>query len=248
MEVAFENHRMPGPPSMLPEGYSSVEKTLDWDRYLYVESGYSTQAPSISSYDSSSLTSSPQQPPQNPMQESAATVVVTRQFDKLGIDETCAPQTEENYEDEEEVEEEEERESNIENWMKSQDDMNKASKALPDLLKFFQDEDKLVVLEASTLLNQMSRLSIPRQVMIQLKHLVVPSVVNCLCVTKDIKTAYNLVGALYGISQQVPEGVQAIADSESALSVLIKMLESGIVALLLWYHSKFELFNKEVYS
>ena len=233
MEVAFENHRMPGPPSMLEEpGYSSVEKTLDWDRYLYVESGYSTQAPSISSYDSSSLTSSPQQPPQsNPAQESAATSVVTRQFDKLGIDETSASQTEENYEDEEEVEEEDERESNIENWMKSQDDMSKASKALPDLLKFFQDEDKLVVLEASVLLNQMSRLSIPRQVMIQLKHLVVPSVVNCLCVTKDIKTAYNLVGALYGISQQVPEGVQAIADSESALSVLIKMLESGIVGV-----------------
>lgn len=115
-----------------------------------------------------------------------------------------------------------EADNNVANWMNSQDSLEMALKAVPDLLKLLLDEDMLVVQQSSVILNQMSRRDTPRQALILMAD-VVPCIVDCLVNTSDMDTVKNLIGALYGISTQKPEGVMAICRSR-ALPLLITSL------------------------
>ncbi len=110
----------------------------------------------------------------------------------------------------------------IADWINYQDNSEMAIKAIPDLLKLLVDEDLVVVQQAAILLNQMSRMEVPRMGLIQNGN-AIQCLVDCLNMTADIETARNLVGALYGISAQKPLGVQAIGNSK-ALQPLIKIL------------------------
>jgi len=124
-------------------------------------------------------------------------------------------------------EEESSENDNVTNWIKSMDNTEMALKAIPDLLNYLLDEDALVVSQSSIVLNQMSRQEVPRQALIHTAD-VVPCIVNSLYRTNDMDTAKNLVGALYGISTQKPQGVQVICAFEPTLALLLRLLGSGI--------------------
>ena len=189
---------------------SSSEKALMWSATgHYSESGYSTQAPSISSIDAF-LNNEPQQPQQQQSMDNN-----TQQYAQLEPAAAAAKQ---------EPTEQEKEENAVENWMKCRDNSEMALKAMPDLLQLLLDEDTLVVQQATVLINQATRVPAARMGLIQ-----TPNAVNCLVdslnTTADIETAKNLVGALYGISFDKQSGVQAIMNSK-ALPPLIKMLNA----------------------
>lgn len=183
-----------------------------WNQYNMPESGYSTQAPSVCSHDSYMMSAPPPPPPQQPQPQQPQ--------------QPPHPQQQQQKQEEEETEED----NNVANWINSQNDPGMASKAVPDLLKLLLDEDNLVVQQASVIINQMSRMDTPRQALI-LNANVVPCVVDCLFHTTDLDTVKNLVGSLYGISTQKPDGVAAICRS-NAPPLLIKLLDARIESIV----------------
>jgi hypothetical protein len=184
----------------LPGAPSSNEKALMWSSGAYVESGYSTQAPSVSAFSNHNepdiiQIGSPPPPAQEP---------------QVQMDSTS------------EAKEADEDDNTIADWINYQDNSEMAIRAIPDLLKLLADEDLVVVQQAAVLLNQISRMEAPRMGLIQHES-AVQCFVDCLNTTADLETARSLVGALYGISAQKPLGVQAIINSK-ALQPLIKIL------------------------
>lgn len=183
--------------SNLPDATQSSEKALLWSHTQYMsESGYSTQAPSISSMDSYMNT------------ESQKTETTAQQ--QPVENQPVQPQHEED--------------NAVANWINYQDNSEMALKAIPDLLKLLIDEDLVVVQQAAILLNQMARMEGPRQALIQTNN-AVQCLVDCLNTTADLETARSLVGALYGISTQKQTGTQSIVNSK-ALQPLVKMLSA----------------------
>lgn len=176
---------------------SSNEKALMWSQTQYMtESGYSTQAPSICSIDSS--TCSYQTKQDNTIQDTESTSSTTKQ-----------PETNNDN-------------NAVANWMNYQDNSEMALKAIPELLKLLQDEDLVVVREASIFFNNMVKIEGPRIALIQTTN-AVQCLVDCLNTTADLDTARCLCGALYGVSTQKTIGPEAIINSK-ALDPLIKML------------------------
>lgn len=221
---------------------SANEKALMWSNTQYMsESGYSTQAPSISSIDAflsneqmdstmhtlDNNSSSLQVPqpvvntvaPLSAPQTAAAVSTVTTT--------TTTNQPEWNGQQQQDISED----SNaVANWINYQDNSEMALKAIPDLLKLLIDEDLVVVQQAAILLNQMARMEAPRMGLIQTTN-AVQCLVDCLNTTADLETARSLVGALYGVSTQKPQGVQAIINSK-ALHSLIKMLSAPLETIV----------------
>ncbi|RNA01032.1 catenin beta-1 [Brachionus plicatilis] len=188
----------------LPDATQSSEKALMWSHTQYMtESGYSTQAPSISSMDSYMNTDS---------QKTDATAPQPVQQQQVAAAESVQPPPEQ------------EEDNAVANWINYQDNSEMALKAIPDLLKLLIDEDLVVVQQAAILLNQMARMEGPRQALIQTSN-AVQCLVDCLNTTADLETARSLVGALYGISTQKQSGTQAIVNSK-ALQPLVKMLSA----------------------
>lgn len=225
----------------LPDSSSSSEKALMWSNTQYMsESGYSTQAPSISSIDAflnneqmdstmhnldstSSVANTNNAPTIEwngpatavPAQQPAVTATVSAPAAAAAATATAAAQENDNA---------------VANWINYQDNSEMALKAIPDLLKLLIDEDLVVVQQAAILLNQMSRMEAPRMGLIQTNN-AVQCLVDCLNTTADLETARSLVGALYGVSTQKPQGVQAIINSK-ALQPLVKMLSAPLETIV----------------
>jgi len=219
---------------------SSNEKALMWSNTQYMtESGYSTQAPSISSIDAflnndqmdstinnmdttttAASTSSTLMPPQvaewNQQQK-----YPIQQPEVIQPPKEAAPQPEQETND---------NDNAVANWMNYQDNSEMALKAIPELLKLITDEDLIVVQQAAILFNQMSRNEGPRMALIQTNN-AVQCLVDCLNTTADLETARSLVGTLYSVSTQKPAGVQAIINSK-ALATLVKMLSAPMETII----------------
>ena len=238
----------------LPDAPTSSEKALMWSTTTYMsESGYSTQAPSISSIDAflnneqmdstmqhmdnastiSAATShtqvnqTQQQLPQQQMAPLPPPASQVAQYTQLqpAVQPPQQQQQQQSAECKPEAQQapaEVDNENAIADWINYQDNSEMAMKAIPELLKLLVDEDLVVVQQAAVLLNQMSRMEVPRKGLIQYGT-AVHCLVDCLNTTADLETAKSLVGALYGISIQKSTGVQAIVNSK-ALQPLIKML------------------------
>jgi hypothetical protein len=240
------------PQSSLPDA-SGNEKTIMWSGSSYMsppESGYSTQAPSISSIDAflnneqtdnTSVTGMSNfndaastisadasntvvnQPPPPQQQAPLAPPTQSAQYTQLQPPQGSPPQEQQQQQQPTtELMQPADNENPIADWINYQDNSEMAIKAIPDLLKLLVDEDLVIVQQAAILLNQMSRMEVPRMGLIQSAH-AVQCLVDCLNTTADLETARNLVGALYGVSAQKPLGVQAIVNSK-ALPPLIKIL------------------------
>jgi hypothetical protein len=238
--------------SGLPDSSSSSEKALMWSNTQYMsESGYSTQAPSISSIDTflnneqmdstmhnldsatsvaATSTTTATVATNNgaastiewnaPQAATTTTVTVVAQQQQQQQPQpqpTVVPATTSTT-----TTVEQDNDNAVANWINYQDNSEMALKAIPDLLKLLIDEDLVVVQQAAILLNQMSRMEAPRMGLIQTNN-AVQCLVDCLNTTADLETARSLVGALYGVSTQKPQGVQAIINSK-ALQPLVKML------------------------
>ena len=202
---------------------SSSEKALMWSTTQYMsESGYNTQAPSISSIDSF-LNNDQMDTTINNNNNQQYVQPVQQQFyqQQQPPQQQVEPTPAENKNDENNA---------VANWMNSQDSCEMAMKAIPDLLKLLIDEDLVVVQQAAILLNQMARTEGPRLALIQTPN-AVKCLVDCLITTADLETARSLVGALYGVSAQKPLGVQALAESK-ALEPLVKMLSAPMETIV----------------
>lgn len=227
------------PYNNLPDASSSSEKALMWSTTQYMsESGYSTMAPSISSIDAflnneqmdstmsnmdstiSNATAQPVAAPAPPMPQNEWNGYNAAQA------KTSAPVQQPVYQEAPAQPAQPAQESvddnTVVNWFNCQDDVEKAMKAIPDLLKLLNDEDLVVVQQAAIFFNTMSRNDGPRSALIQTNN-AVQCLVDCLNTTADLETARSLVGTLYGISSQKPLGAQAIVESK-ALQPLVKML------------------------
>jgi len=228
----------------LPDASSSSEKALMWGgpaQYM-PESGYSTQAPSISG----SIDPFAQDQMDNTMSQCGmdTTATVTSSGD-WNYNKTIQQQPPVQYQQqqqqqqqqvpvevitEKEAPAEDDSDNAVANWMNYQDNSEMALKAIPELLKLITDEDLIVVQQAAILFNQMSRNEGPRMALIQTNN-AVQCLVNCLNTTADIETARSLVGTLYSVSTQKPAGVQAIINS-NALNTLVKMLSAPMETII----------------
>lgn len=224
---------------------SSNEKALMWSNTQYMtESGYSTQAPSISSIDAflnndqmdstinnmdttttAASTSSTLMPPQaadwnQQQQQQQQQKYPVQQPEIIQPPKEAAPAQQETTDND----------NAVANWMNYQDNSEMALKAIPELLKLITDEDLIVVQQAAILFNQMSRNEGPRMALIQTNN-AVQCLVDCLNTTADLETARSLVGTLYSVSTQKPAGVQAIINSK-ALATLVKMLSAPMETII----------------
>lgn len=229
----------------LPDASSSSEKALMWggSSQFMPESGYSTQAPSISgsidpfgtnnneAMDNMSqcgtnmetITTSTVQ--QNDWNYNKVTAFAPQQPQQP---QQQPPQEPEIIETEKPADDD--SDNAVANWMNYQDNSEMALKAIPELLKLITDEDLIVVQQAAILFNQMSRNEGPRMALIQTNN-AVQCLVDCLNTTADIETARSLVGTLYSVSTQKPAGVQAIINSK-ALNTLVKMLSAPMETII----------------
>lgn len=251
------NHNGPHGLSLPDSSTSSSEKALMWSNTQYMtESGYSTQAPSISSIDAFlnndqmdttinnnqmetgvNLQQVQVQPPQQQQQQAPApqqapTSEWNLQQQQQQQQQFYQPATVIKQETTTTAAAAEASDDNnaVANWINYQDNSEMALKAIPELLKLLIDEDLVVVQQAAILLNQMSRTEAPRLALIQTPH-AVKCLVDCLITTADLETARSLVGALYGVSTQKPLGVNAIAESK-ALEPLVKMLSAPMETIV----------------
>lgn len=239
---AQHNHQLqhPGQSQIgLPDNAtSSSEKALMWGGagQFMPESGYSTQAPSISG---SCDPFGQQEQMDNTMSlggggngmETTTTIQnnewdysknVQYQPQPVSVDLTIESKEVTTVEDD--------SDNAVANWMNYQDNSEMALKAIPELLKLITDEDLIVVQQAAILFNQMSRNEGPRMALIQTNN-AVQCLVDCLNTTTDIETARSLVGTLYSVSTQKPAGVQAIINS-NALHPLVKMLSAQMETII----------------
>jgi catenin beta 1 len=204
---------------------TSSEKALLWSSGQYqIESGYSTQAPSISSHhtyldnnndmmDNNSVT----------MSHQTATTTVEHKLTPLEPANQIEVTTEQPVEAATD-------DNAVVNWMNYQDNSEMALKAIPEMLKLLRDEDLVVVQEAAILFNQMSRNEGPRLALIQTEN-AVQCLVDCLNTTADLETARSLVGTLYSVSSHKTLGVQGIINS-NALQPLVKMLSAPMDTII----------------
>jgi len=230
----------------LPETSSSSEKAMMWggvSQYM-PESGYSTQAPSISgsidpfSNENNQLDSTMSNCG-NMDNNSNATVstvqndwnykqnIQTQQQTTATFSQQPAPEP---VIENKETKVEDDSDNAVANWMNYQDNSEMALKAIPELLKLITDEDLIVVQQAAILFNQMSRNEGPRMALIQTNN-AVQCLVDCLNTTADIETARSLVGTLYSVSTQKSAGVQAIINT-NALDTLVKMLSAPMETII----------------
>jgi hypothetical protein len=228
----------------LPDASSSSEKALMWGSTQYMtESGYSTQAPSISGsidpFGNNDQLDSTMSCNNMDTTASIATTIAPANAD-WNYNKMAPPQQQQQpataYQQPAPVVKEQHQQqaapaaaaeaddsdNAVANWMNYQDNSEMALKAIPELLKLITDEDLIVVQQAAILFNQMSRNEGPRMALIQTNN-AVQCLVDCLNTTADLETARSLVGTLYSVSTQKPAGVQAIINSK-ALNTLVKML------------------------
>ena len=231
----------------LPDASSSSEKALMWGSTQYMtESGYSTQAPSISGsidpFGNNDQLDSTMSCNNMDTTASIATTIAPANADWNYNNNKMAPPQQQQpataYQQPAPVVKEQQQQQQaapaaaaaeaedsdnaVANWMNYQDNSEMALKAIPELLKLITDEDLIVVQQAAILFNQMSRNEGPRMALIQTNN-AVQCLVDCLNTTADLETARSLVGTLYSVSTQKPAGVQAIINSK-ALNTLVKML------------------------
>jgi hypothetical protein len=218
---------------------SSSEKALMWSAGTYMtESGYSTQAPSISSIDAflnneqidSTMqnieTASTVSSTVNTTTKTApAKVVEQPQYVQLQPPAVANPpqQQQQPAQQHDELLAPTDQDNAVANWMSSENNSEQAIEAIPDLLKLLMDDDLVVVQQAALYLNHMTLTETSRDILIRTPNFV-QCIVNCLFTTKDLETARPLIGALYGISQNKTLGVKALVNS-TALIPIIKMLE-----------------------
>jgi len=221
---------------------TSNEKALMWSNTQYMtESGYSTQAPSISSIDAF-LNNEQMDSTINNMDTNNAGAAAASSVSSTSntvVMPNVPSSSDWHHKPEvviqqpqivEQQSTEAENDNAVANWMNYQDNSEMALKAIPELLKLITDEDLIVVQQAAILFNQMSRNEGPRIALIQTNN-AVQCLVDCLNATTDLDTARSLVGTLYSVSTQKPAGVHAIINSK-ALATLVKMLNAPMETIV----------------
>lgn len=224
----------------LPDAGTASEKAMMWggvQQYM-PESGYSTQAPSISgSIDpfaqndmDTNSTAGGASTVQNDWNYNKTVQPAASFAQQQPAQQPTPPAQVELASEPKKDTVEDESENAVANWMNYQDSPEMALKAIPELLKLITDEDLIVVQQAAILFNQMSRNEGPRMALIRTTN-AVQCLVNCLNTTADIETARSLVGTLYSVSTQKPDGVQAIINT-NALNTLVKMLSAPMETII----------------
>jgi hypothetical protein len=208
----------------LPAG--SSEKMLLWaqpTQYM-ADSGYTTQAPSISSIDAflnedqmDSTLNATQSPA---IQHQAMQQQQQQQQKQEPIMHQLQPSVQHQQQSVQAAHIQHENETNLD-WMNSQDHMEAAIKAIPDLVVYLRDEDYAVVSQTSMIVNQMSRKKASCLALIDNEN-IIQSLVNCLSSDINAETAKNVVGSLYNISMH-KKGINNIIQN-NAIQALMNLL------------------------
>jgi hypothetical protein len=205
---------------------SSNEKTLLWSQ-PYIDSGYNTSAPSISSIDAFL----------NEEQMDTTIQQQQQQQQNWNFPKVCPPQIEQNpqmlmppndqknksiaQQQQQQVVEPVESDNALQNWMNYQDNNEMTLKAIPELIKLLNDEDLVVVGQAAMLVNQMSKKKNSCVALIETPDSLF-SLVNCLANDRNIETAKHVVATFYNISMY-PQGIQSIINA-NAIQALVNLL------------------------
>ena len=192
---------------------SSNEKTLLWSQ-PYIDSGYNTSAPSISSIDA--FLNEDQQMDTNNWnfpQVSTNNIKIGPQAPL--IDDQKQPQQQQK------IEPSVDSDNALQNWMNYQDNNETTLKAIPELIKLLNDEDLVVVGQAAMLVNQMSKKKNSCLALIETPDCLF-SLVNCLANDRNIETAKHVVATFYNISMY-PQGINSIIQS-NAIQALVNLL------------------------
>ena len=201
---------------------SSNEKTLLWSQ-PYIDSGYNTSAPSISSIDAflneEQMDTNNIQPilqqqqqqnwnfPQNNIKVGPPSIEIVEQKKQQQQQLTNEPIESDNA---------------LQNWMNYQDNNETTLKAIPELIKLLNDEDLVVVGQAAMLVNQMSKKKNSCLALIDTPDCLF-SLVNCLANDRNIETAKHVVATFYNISMY-PQGINSIIKS-NAIQALVNLLK-----------------------
>lgn len=184
-----------------------------WNSNQYMsESGYNTQAPSVCSMDAF-LDNEQIDKTLNNIEANSVKSAAIEQNQQINEPSPC-----------------QEEDNAVANWINDQNDSEMALKAIPELLKLMVDDDLLVVQQASQLLFQMTKNDSSTMALIQYRN-AVDCIVDCLLKTADLETVKYLLGALYCISSQKPDGVEALINSK-VLYPLVKLLITPMEIIL----------------
>jgi len=185
------------------------------------ESGYSTQAPSISSHDPYML-NEPIDSTLNQIDQTSSAASITSSMPATVIPPTATSAAVAPAQQAEVQPDESDDNNAVVRWMNSRDNSEKAFEAIPELLKLVQDDDSVVVQEASILFKQMSMIPGSRLALIQTPN-IVEILGRALVSTTDATTHRSLASAIFNISDQ-PEGVQVISKSTDSLLFIVNVL------------------------
>lgn len=213
----------------LPAG--SSEKMLLWaqpTQYM-ADSGYTTQAPSISSIDAflnedqmdSTLNATqPSVMQHQQMQQQQPQHQVQQVKQEPIMHQLQPPMQQQQQQPLQAAHIQHENETNLD-WMNSQDHMEAAIKAIPDLVVYLRDEDYAVVSQTAMIVNQMSRKKTSCLALIDNEN-IIQSLVHCLSTDINAETAKNVVGSLYNISMH-KKGINNIIQN-NAIQALMNLL------------------------
>lgn len=113
----------------------------------------------------------------------------------------------------------------VTNLINYRDDAELATRALPELMKLLNDEDSVVVTQASMMVHQLSKKEASRHALMNSPQMVT-SLVRAMASTTDIEVTKNAAGILQNLSQH-RQGLLAIFKS-GGIPALVKLLSSPI--------------------
>ncbi|XP_053202620.1 catenin beta-1-like [Panonychus citri] len=113
----------------------------------------------------------------------------------------------------------------VTNLINYRDDAELATRALPELMKLLNDEDSVVVVQASMMVHQLSKKEASRHALMNSPQMV-SSLVRAMASTTDIEVTKNAAGILQNLSQH-RQGLLAIFKS-GGIPALVKLLSSPI--------------------
>lgn len=201
---------------------SSNEKTLLWSQ-PYIDSGYNTSAPSISSIDAFLNEEQMDTNLQQQQQQQQQIWNFPNNNIKVG-----PPSVNVEINEQKQQIEPVESDNALQNWMNYQDNNETTLKAIPELIKLLNDEDLVVVGQAAMLVNQMSKKKNSCLALIDTPDCLF-SLVNCLANDRNIETAKHVVATFYNISMY-PKGINSIIQS-NAIQALVNLLRLVVYLL-----------------
>lgn len=117
------------------------------------------------------------------------------------------------------------------NLINYQDDADLATRAIPELIKLLNDEDQVVVSQATMMVHQLSKKEASRHAIMNSPQMVA-ALVKAMSQSNDLETTKCAAGVLHNLSQH-RQGLLAIFKS-GGIPALVKLLSSSVESVLFY--------------